>query len=667
MSNRLSRENSLYLRKHKDNPVNWFPWCSEAFKKAQSLNRPIILSIGYSACHWCNVMMKESFSNQYIADLMNQHFICIKIDREERPDIDQIYMEAIQMINKQGGWPLNAFCLPDGRPFFGGTYFPNKDVGNGIIPWPQLLMRISNYYINNPKQLIKNADNIVHNLNYNNLPINVKDKDLDNELLLTAANSICKTFDNVWGGFGVAPKFPSTMILEFLLAIRSTKLCEEDLNNQLAIMIDKGINTTLTRMAYGGLFDQIGGGFSRYSIDRQWRIPHFEKMLYDNSLLLDIYTKSWLYYRNPLYIDIIYETIKWIKKEMIDSNNLFYSSIHSESNGIEGGYYTWTLEEIYSILGKIEGKNFCEAYLITKEGNFKDGFSQPNFVHKLYQERTKLKFSKKKLLQVRQKRTINKDKKHLISWNALIINTFSEAGFYLNEKNWIIIAKKAFDTIWNYYENNNNQLNSIYHDNKPQNNAYLTDYAYMVTAAISLGGKIDWVIPGISKIYYKYAEILMNQIFKNFFDSKEVGFFFTKNDHEKLITRKKDWFDNAYPSGNSSIIHGLSSLFALTGKSIYINFLKKLQKAYPVFAKDIPNAISYALSAYTQQRTGIAVVRVNNIKNLDPLQKALSLKNWRKTLIKSVVNNKKSSEYELYINYHFIHCSKNLQEITDLI
>ena len=287
--NRLANEPSLYLRQHADNPVDWWPWGDDAFAEARRRDVPVLVSIGYSACHWCHVMAHESFEDAYIAGLMNDNYVCVKVDREERPDVDAVYMEAVMMLNGHGGWPLNVFCLPDKRPFFGGTYFPPKDNAHGMIPWPQLIMRISDHYQRNRDDLLENADAIVNNMLHANTPQGADAEGFENDLLLAAAGGICNNHDDQWGGFGQAPKFPSPMVLNFLMSVRNSAGCER--RRPLRERIDTVVPLTLEKMARGGIFDQIGGGFSRYAVDDKWLIPHFEKMLYDNGQLLSVYTR----------------------------------------------------------------------------------------------------------------------------------------------------------------------------------------------------------------------------------------------------------------------------------------------------------------------------------------------------------------------------------------
>ena len=300
MPNQLSHQSSLYLQQHANQPVQWMPWTQEAFDIAKKLDKPIILSIGYSACHWCHVMSVESFQDSYIASIMNRHFVCIKVDREERPDIDQTYLEAVRMFNQSAGWPLNVFCLPNGRPFWGGTYFPKEDKGGEIVPWPQVLMRISEHYKREKGELEENANNVVSNLLHANNALSSRANEWNNKLLLSAAKSICDSHDDIEGGFTPAPKFPSPMKIDFLLSIRESQAVR--LNENFSDKIDLSITATLSKMACGGIYDHLGGGFFRYSVDSKWQVPHFEKMLYDNALLLSTYSRAFQRFKKPVML-----------------------------------------------------------------------------------------------------------------------------------------------------------------------------------------------------------------------------------------------------------------------------------------------------------------------------------------------------------------------------
>ena len=651
MANRLSKEKSLYLRQHANNPVDWYPWGEEALEKAKSDDKPLLVSIGYSSCHWCHVMAHESFENDYIAKLMNDHYICIKVDREERPDVDQIYMDAVQMITNHGGWPLNVFCFPDGRPFFGGTYFPPEDRGQGLVPWPQLIMRVADFYKQKREELEENADNIVQNMLGSNIPVNESEGPLDNQLLLTAAEVICKAHDDEWGGFGQAPKFPPSMALNFLLELRLSSACEEQ-RPSLARRIDEVAIRTLSAMAQGGLYDQVGGGFARYSVDKFWLIPHFEKMLYDNGLLLDIYTKGWMRYRQPIFKAVVEETVNWLLRDMHAPNGGFYSSIDADSEGEEGKYYVWTPAEIESLLGQDDGKLFCETYSITEKGNFEHHTSNPALSTSDFNRREELSSQRKILLQQRLTRVPPaKDTKQLVAWNSLVIRGMAEAAFAFGRKEWLEYAKRAANWIWETQLYDDHRLHALcYEDNIPGLNAYLDDYAFYAEALLTLGSKIDWLETGTSSLFIQRAIAIVDAVFAHFSDpSGQFGFYFTSDDHEKLVNRKKEWWDNAIPAGNSSLIHVLASLYAITGESKYRENLDTLRKAYSTFVQQIPNGIPHALAGITSDAVGIAVIKIKGISNLDLLQENLADKPWRRVFLLSTDDPDQPDGYQLCV------------------
>ncbi len=626
MPNRLANESSLYLRQHADNPVDWYPWGNEAFEKARVENKPLIISIGYSSCHWCHVMAHESFENDYIAGLMNKHFVCVKVDREERPDVDQIYMEAVQMIARHGGWPLNAFCFPDGRPFFGGTYFPPEDRDNGMIPWPQLLMRVRDFYQREQEKLEENARNIVHNLAAMNTPVVSGGDRLDRNALLEAAKTICAGHDDDFGGFGQAPKFPHAMTLDFLMECpRFLGGSRGEDGSITEERIDRVVETTLKAMAHGGLYDQIGGGFTRYSTDRMWLIPHFEKMLYDNGLLLRTYTRAWQRHRNPLYRAVAEETAEWVLREMRSAETgLFYASIDADSEGEEGRFYLWTPAEVEAVLGAGDGERFCRSYNITEEGNFEKGKSNPALVAAEFEEREALGSAREKLLQAREKRVRPAtDPKHLVSWNSLMISGLADAGFYLDRPDFFDAATDAADAIWETMRFDDNRLHAVYHRG-PSLNGYLDDYAFFAEALIDLHGLAALREPQTApKKWLERAEQIVAAVEAHFADPEATGYFFTSDDHESLVARRKEWWDNALPAGNSSLLHVFSRLYALTGNETYGKAYNRLKKAYPGFSAKMPAGIPHALAAIAADTAGIAVLKIGNERDRGELSSFL--------------------------------------------
>lgn len=662
MKNRLSNENSLYLKQHADNPVFWWPWCDEAFEAAKKENKLILISIGYSSCHWCHVMAHESFEDPYIANLMNRNFICIKVDREERPDIDQMFVEVVQMITGRAGWPLNVFCLPNGKPFFGGTYFPPKDIGQGIIPWPQLLMRILEHYKKAPYELEENAQNIIHNLQNTNNPVLEEHLDID---LLEGSKIICKTHDDEWGGFGKAPKFPSPTVLDYLFSIRETKACNQ--NEEFKKRLDKVLITTLKGMAHGGIFDQLGGGFSRYSVDRFWAIPHFEKMLYDNGLLLTIYTKGYLLSHLELFKSITEEIVTWLTREMRTNEGLYAASLDADTEGIEGKYYAWTQAEIIEILGDENGRAFCEAYNITQEGNFEDGTSIPAWVYDDDQKRKQLKPLREKLLTIREERLKpGKDGKILVAWNSLVIKGLVDAGFYLGRTDWVEFAKNTCDWIWTNMFDNQKNLMAVYYPDGKKVSGYLDDYAFFAESCLTLASKIDWLSPPLSSEYISRAQIIVDLILKHFQDPIDAGFFFTPDYHQALLARKKYWWDQATPSGNASLIHCFSALYALTGDSQYAEQLQKLRNSYSIFAKNAPNGVAYALSGFIENDIGITILKMgpDSIHELNTIQEFLSKIPYTKTFL--LMDKKlKPNQYQLCIGTQCFELTESLGRILE--
>lgn len=649
-ANRLHQEKSLYLKQHADQPVHWHPWGAEALDRAQREHKPLIISIGYASCHWCHVMAHECFEDAYIAKLMNEHFVCIKVDREERPDLDQLYMEAVQMIIQRAGWPLNVFCLPNGKPFFGGTYFPAEDRGQGIVPWPQLLMRIATHFRDNPEELEENAENIIHNLRLANQLEDQSAPAWDPAALLTGADLICSVHDDTWGGFSQAPKFPPSMIVDFLLGVRSSRACEEGLP-ALAGRIDQVVPKTLGLMARGGIFDQLGGGFSRYSVDRSWTVPHFEKMLYDNALLLDTYAKAYMRYRTPLFEAVIRETVGWLSRDLAASAGGYYAAMDADTEGVEGRYYAWTPQEVRAVLGEEAGAHFCAAYGITEDGNFEHGSSVPVFHGGSAEERNAFSQDRAALLRAREKRVRPAtDTKFKVSWNALAIRGLVEAAFVLGEVSWFEKARESADFIWEHLRVDGHRLKSTYYESGgAMHTGTLADYAYCIEAYLTLAAKGDCFDGGVSMVYLERAQLLMDAVLSHFCDPEKPGYFFVADDHEVLPVRKKEWFDEALPSANASLIHGLSMLYSVTGEARYAEALNLLKEAYAPLVSRMPSGIAHALSGLTQDALGIPVLKVVNQPDLSVVRSALAGIPWRRVFIQAVQDVSLSSGYQLCV------------------
>lgn len=560
MPNRLINESSPYLLQHANNPVDWYPWGPEALQKAQSEDKPILVSIGYSACHWCHVMEHESFENQQIADIMNEYFICIKVDREERPDVDAIYMDSLHAMGVRGGWPLNVFLMPDAKPFYGGTYFP-------IQKWGNLLMSIQNAFVNNRIQLQNSADGFAQNLQlkesdkYNFGEID-KENNWTDEDLIRIFNNLQKDFDTQKGGMNRAPKFPMPAIWVFLLRYY------ERTKDERAF---KQLKLTLDRIAIGGIYDTLGGGWTRYSTDDEWKVPHFEKMLYDNGQLVSLYSEAYALTKDELYKQKVEETIAWLEREMTSSEGGFYSAQDADSEGEEGKFYVWGMDEVQSIL-KENADEFFDFFDFVEEGNWEHG---NNVVH--YDIRKPitptLLASIQKLFEVRQQRVRpGLDDKILCSWNALMLKGLVDAYRYIGHENFLTLAIKNAQFIKEKMmiivsDEDGNSARGLWHNYKAGKAtivAYLEDYAAVIDAFTALYQVT------FDETWLRDAEMLANYTLANFFDSEEEFFYFTDIQGEKLIARKKELFDNVVPASNSIMANNLFKLGLLLGRTDFM-------------------------------------------------------------------------------------------------
>lgn len=547
MSNKLKDEKSPYLLQHKDNPVDWYPWSEEAFEKAKKEDKPIFLSIGYSTCHWCHVMAHESFEDKKIAELLRD-FVCIKVDREERPDIDAVYMSVCQMLTDSGGWPLTIFMTPDKKPFFAGTYFP-KTGRYGMIGLTELLGRISYQWHTEKEKLLESGDKITAVLNKEQRK---KGGGPDKKLLQTAYRQLEKAFDTEWGGFGTAPKFPTPHNLLFLM--RFAGLEKESKGLKMA-------ETTLTAMANGGIFDQIGGGFSRYSTDRKWLIPHFEKMLYDNALLILSYLEAFQISENRLYADTAKRTADYILRELTDESGGFYCGQDADSDGIEGKYYAFAPEEIIGVLGPETGKKFCKLYDITEKGNF-EGKNIPNLIGRKNISQQECDLFLRELYEYRKTRTkLHRDDKVLLSWNAWTITALSRAGFILEEERYLKAALNAQRFIEEKMTDGKNRLFLRYRDGETAHAGQLDDYAVYILALLELYGVT------FNADFLTRAVCYAKQMTELFEDKENGGYFINAYDAEQLIARPKELYDGAIPSGNSVAAMVLERLAGLTGET----------------------------------------------------------------------------------------------------
>jgi uncharacterized protein YyaL (SSP411 family) len=619
VSNRLAHESSLYLRQHEANPVHWWPWCAEAFAEAKAKDKPVLVSVGYSSCHWCHVMARESFEQPWVADLMNQHFVCIKVDREERPEVDKLMMDAVQMIQGHGGWPLNCFCLPDGRPFFGGTYFPPEDRGHGQVPWPQLLMRVSDFYHRNKSELAANADAIAQNLTHLTRAPDADGSAPSPDDLVAAARRICEQHDDTFGGFGAAPKFPSPHTLNLLLGLRGAAAVEAD--RALATRIDAVLTITLGAMARGGLFDQVGGGFHRYCVDRDWTVPHFEKMLYDNAQLLGTYAEAWARYRDPLYADVCVETVGWLLREMRTANGLFAASLDADTDHHEGTTYVWTAPEVAAALGD-EAFPFAQAYGLSDKGNF-EGKNIPKLKGD-HASRQRFAPARAKLLALRDQRPQpSRDDKNLLSWNALLVGNLAKAGWILGRKDWIELALETEALLWTRFAREDGaRLLSVAHGDKTTLDGNLSDFAWLAEAELALAAYAPWARPGKTHPYAARAERLLLSSLERFGDPHSVGAFVVPPDRDDLSVRQKDWFDNAVPAGNSSLLHGFGQLQMLSADPRWAREFADLSTAYGGLCKNVPTGVAHALDGIARFAIGHATVKAGG--DWDELRGALN-------------------------------------------
>src|SRR6266849_4751754 len=565
MPNRLARETSPYLQQHAHNPVDWHAWGEEALARAREEDKPILLSVGYSACHWCHVMAHESFEDPAVAEVMNRLFVNVKVDREERPDLDQIYQVAHQILaQRPGGWPLTMFLTPDGAPFFGGTYFP-KEPRYNLPGFPQLLERVAQIYRENRDEIGRQNETILATFERMHPGAPAHHSELTAAPIDAALRSLKTSFDSRYGGFGGAPKFPHPAELEFCL--RRSAAAGDGAAQRVATY-------TLERMALGGIYDQIGGGFARYSVDGQWRIPHFEKMLYDNGPLLYLYSDAWTVTKNPLFARVAGETAAWAMREMQSPEGGYYSSLDADSEHEEGKFYVWTPEEVQALVSPDEYAVLAPHYGLDGPPNFENTHWHLNVARTLGAVAEQLGKSedecarllesgRKKLFAAREKRVRpGRDEKVLVSWNALMIAGMARAAVVFGRGDWLGSAKKALafvrGAMWK-----NGRLFATYKDGQAHLNAYLDDYAYLLAALIELlQAEFD---PGTLAFAEDLAEVLLEQ----FEDKENGGFFFTSHDHERLIHRPKPGYDNATPSGNGMAAFALQRLHFLTGESRY--------------------------------------------------------------------------------------------------
>jgi uncharacterized protein YyaL (SSP411 family) len=564
--NRLANSASPYLLQHAHNPVDWYPWGKEALQKAKDENKLILVSIGYSACHWCHVMEHESFEDEKVAAVMNEYFVCIKVDREERPDVDQIYMSAIQLMTGRGGWPLNCICLPDQRPIYGGTYFRKND-------WVSLLFNLADFYKQKPDEAEEYAVKLTEGIQqYESVQFISIQPEYKKEDLVSILENWQRYFDKNEGGIGTSPKFPMPNNWQFLM--RYAHLMQDD-------SIGQQVKLTLHKMAFGGIYDHIGGGFARYSVDGRWHVPHFEKMLYDNAQLVSLYSEAAVWQHDPLYSQIVAETISFIKRELTSPEGGFYSALDADSEGVEGKFYTFTKKEIEAILGD-DADLFCIYYHVTEDGNWEEESTNVFFRKESDAELakklglgvdelvSKISASRKKVLEERSTRVRpGLDYKILTSWNGLMLKGLCEAYRAFRKPEYLELTLQNAEFILNNMINKNERLIRIYNsksvaiEGENWENAFLDDYANLIDALIALYEVT------FDEQWLHTANKLADQAIVHYYDQEKGIFFYTADDDEQLIARKSEIMDSVIPASNSVMAINLKKLSLLFDNEHY--------------------------------------------------------------------------------------------------
>ena len=569
MPNRLAAETSPYLLQHKDNPVHWQPWDEGALSSAREGNRPILLSIGYSACHWCHVMEHESFEDEDIARYMNESFVCIKLDREERPDLDAIYMEACQAMTGHGGWPLNVFLTPEHVPFFAGTYFPPEE-RQGMPSWKQVLQAVADAWKERAGEIRASGERVTQRLQ-GGAALEPSEDPLEPGMLDAAVESLRVMHDPGRGSFGGPPNFPPASAIEFLLRRGEREMT----------------SNALRAMASGGLFDQLGGGFARYTVDENWLIPHFEKMLYDNALLARAYLHGWQVTGDPLFRGVCEQTLEWALREMRAPEGGFFSAFDADSEGEEGLFYLWTPEELREVLGD-DAPAAADFFGVRPGGNFEGrtiltrGAAPPENLEDL----------RDRLLEARAKRVWpGLDDKRLTSWNALMISALAEAGAVLEREDFLAAARGAADFVLGELRDSQGRLLRTYKDGQAKLNAYLEDHAFLLEALLTLYEST------FEPRWFHAARELADTMIERFADEQRGGFYETSTDHERLVARRKDLEDHPIPSGNASAAYGLLRLAALTGDHEYERRAVGVFRLLHAIATKHPHAFAHLLQA----------------------------------------------------------------------
>lgn len=653
MSNHLKKETSPYLLQHAENPVDWYPWCDEAFEKAEKEDKPIFLSIGYSTCHWCHVMAHESFEDEAVAEILNSHFISIKVDREERPDIDSVYMSVCQAFTGSGGWPMSIFMTWDKKPFLAGTYFPVHS-RYGMPGFSDLLHAVADRWGNSRKELLQSAGQVIEHLKQaettrtcrgkkrdGNTSHNDKSQESENrdKLVKKAVKMFSDSFDDKYGGFGAAPKFPVPHNLLFLMLY-----AKQNDDRDILKMAEK----TLVQMRKGGIFDQIGYGFSRYSTDRYFLAPHFEKMLYDNALLIIAYAALYALTMNPIYLDTAEKTAQYAIREMRSPDGGFYSAQDADSEGIEGKYYTFTLAEIMDVLGKEKGKKFADAFDITADGNF-EGANIPNLLksNDLYAD-TDFSDEKQKLYDYRKNRSkLHLDDKVLFSWNAMMIAALSVLYRVSRKGEYLQAAVDAR----RFLEKNLSEnlcLYTSWRDKKRSDNGFLDDYAFYAAALTELYHAT------LDKVYLEKAQHICEETVRRFMDDRNGGFYLSDVGSTELFMNPKEFYDGAVPSGNSVMAYNFVRLYQLTGKEAYKELIEKQISIMSDRAQDYPAGHSMLLftKLIYENPPEHVVVSLKDSSDLEKIKETLPL-------LANVIAVSESKEYPLLNDSTTFYICKN--------
>ncbi len=606
MTNALATETSPYLRQHAENPVDWLPWGAEALTRARERDRPLLVSIGYSACHWCHVMERESFEDERTAALMNEEFVCVKVDREERPDVDALYMEAVQSMTGHGGWPLNVFLTPEQLPFYGGTYFPPEE-RSGLPAWTQVLQAIAEAWSERREEVRAGGERLRERLS-GGAQLTPSTEPLREDALDRALTGLAGTYDARNGGFGGAPKFPQASAIEFLLLRggKHRRAAADSREPGASGESDPGTATdasemalsTLGAMASGGMYDQLGGGFARYSVDATWTVPHFEKMLYDNALLARAYLHGWQASGDPRFREVCRQTLDWVLREMRGPEGAFYAALDADSEGVEGRYYVWTVAQLHAALGENGDADAAIAWLgAGEQGNFSDphhpepglNVLQSRGPHPPAEQRERIRA---RLLQVRAERTRpGLDDKRLTSWNALMICALADAGAALEEPRYLDAAVGCAEFLLEEMRDPHGRLLRTYSHGQARIGAYLEDHAFLLEALLVLFEAT------CEERWFNEATALADTLIARFADPENGGFYSTASDGEQLIVRRKDLEDSPIPSGASSAAMGLLRLAQLAGEEEYERQAVSVMRLLADIAPRHPSSFGHLLQA----------------------------------------------------------------------